>query len=178
MMTDASDDTGLIVPVRLPPALEALRRQGVADSRFGLPAHATLLFPFAAPEALDGNLRARVEGIVSGHVAFRYRLTRRDAWPGTLYAAVEPELGFLSLFEDLAAAFPEYPLYRGAFPFAPHVTIVEGADAVAPEIIRHPAWASLPVTRVADSVDLIVREAGRWRTRARFALVPEAVACR
>ena len=169
-MAIPGDDTALIVPVRLPIPLETLRQRAVPDARLGLPAHATLLFPFAPPETLDDDLRACVARIVSGHDAFSFRLTEQGQWRDTLFAAVEPELPFRSLHDDLAMAFPAFPLHRGAFGFVPHVTIAGGPSAGAPAIVHHPAWASLPAALVASFVDLIVRDADGWRVWSRFDL--------
>jgi 2'-5' RNA ligase len=165
-----SGETALIVAVRLPLPLERLRQQGVRDAPFGLPAHATLLYPFAPPEALDDELRARVARIVAAHEVFSYELVGRGRWPDTLYAAIEPTAPFRAPQGDLAAAFPAFPIYGGAFEYVPHVTIAEGPAANEPGIVAARAWASLPVARTARFVDLIVQEGGRWTVRSRFPL--------
>ena len=91
-------------------------------------------------------------------------------FPDTLYAAVEPEVPLRALHNDLAAAFPALPLYGGAFDFVPHVSIVEGPAVSDPLALDDPAWASLPVTRAVDAIDLITGRDGRWATRHRFPL--------
>ena len=129
-----------------------------------------MLYPFMAPDALDGGLRRRLASILSPIDAFTYRLTERRRWPDTLYAAVEPEAPFRFLQTALAAAFPEFPLYEGAFEFDPHVTVVLGPQSEDLEVANDPAWATLPVVRHVTFVDLIVRIDGRWRRRWRFPL--------
>ncbi len=64
-MVTTADQTALIVPIRLPAPLERLRQRGVRDAPYGLPAHATLLYPFAPPETLDDELRTQVARIVA-----------------------------------------------------------------------------------------------------------------
>ena len=168
-------DTALIVPVRLPAPLEILRRRSIPDARRGLPAHATLLYPFVAPAALDDDLRSRLAEIVAGHAPFAFRLAGRAEWPATLFASVVPEHPFRSLYEDLAAAFPDFPIYRGAYRFVPHVTVAEGPAAVDPAVVDDPAWGVLPVTRLASVTELIVWEADAWRPWWRFDLaIPRA----
>ena len=167
-MANPSDDIALIIPLRLPMPLETLRQRTAPDAGFGLPAHVTLLHPFASPEALDGNLRANLGAIVSGHAAFSFRLADQGQWPGTLFASVEPDLPFRSLYEDLLTAFPAFPIHRGKFDFVPHVTIAEGPFANAPEVINDPAWECLPTTLIVGFADLIVREADGWETKWRF----------
>ncbi len=163
-------ETALIVPARLPRALEAVRRQAVRDAGVGLPAHVTLLYPFVPPGALDPRLRTAISDAMATHAQFSYRLSGPGLWPETLYASVEPEAPFRSLYDDLAAAFPAFPIYDGAFDFVPHVTIAEGASAGLPEIANDPAWAALPATLIARFVVLIVRDAAGWKTKWRFPL--------
>ncbi len=171
-MSLPSTDSALIVPVALPGRLEALRRRGVRDAAIGLPAHITLLYPFVRPDEIDPVVIGRVEAAASGHAAFRFRLVARREWPGgVVFAGVEPEDPFRSLFDDLAAAFPHHPLHGGAVPFVPHVTVGEGDPGIANEVCADRGWAALPVDRKADAIDLIVRRARRWGVERRFALV-------
>ena len=166
----APGETALIIPVRLPPSLERLRQDGLDDAPHGLPAHLTLLFPFAPPDALDAALQAAVRRVVGAHRAFTYALTHLGQWPDTAYIAVDPEPPFRALQADLAASFPAWPLYRGAFEFTPHVTIAGGPAAGAAELRAVTASAVLPAARTARFVDLIVREGARWTLRSRFPL--------
>lgn len=166
----AASESGLIIRVRLPAALEALRLGAVPNAARGLTAHITLLYPFAKPDALDDGLRAAIARVVEPHRAFPYRLSGPARWPEVLYAAVDPERPFHSLYRDLAAAFPEFPMYGGAFEFAPHVTISEGATAGLAELEAGPAWASLPAAETAAAVELIALENGNWTTKWLFPL--------
>ncbi len=167
-MANPGDDTALIVPVRLPRPLEALRRRAIADARFGLPAHVTLLYPFAPRDALDGDLRALLAGVLADAAAFAFELRGLGTWPDVLFATVEPVLPFHSLHDRLAAAFPAYPIYGGRFDFVPHVTIAEGPLAAGPAIADDPAWGTLPAGRMARSADLVVRDGDAWKVRWRF----------
>ncbi len=168
--TETQDEaTGLILPVSLPPALEALRCRAIPDARLGLPAHVTLLYPFVPVEALDDNLRDTIQQIVAGADAFEFRLAGRGTWPDVAFATVEPELPFRALHEAFAGAYPSLPIYRGAFEFAPHVTLAEGHSAT-PAIAADPAWTTLPSMASARFVDLIVREPDGWHVRWRFGL--------
>lgn len=165
-----SGETALIVPVRLPLPLERLRQRGVRDAPYGLPAHATLLYPFVPPDALGDDVRARVARMVAAHEVFRFELVGPARWPDTLYAALRAEPPFRALQGELAAAFPAFPIYDGAFEFVPHVTIAEGSAADAPGFSDARAWTSLPAERTARFVDLIVQEGDRWTVRWRFPL--------
>ena len=161
-MADPADETALIIAVRLPAVLAGLRRRSVPDAASGLPAHATLLYPFAAADALDAGVRARLERVISRHAAFSFRLAGLGRWPGVLYASVEPEDPFRSLYADLLCAFPQFPSAGGRFEFVTHVTIAVDPAASAPETASDPAWRILPTVQRASRADLIVRGAAGW----------------
>ncbi|HET7830447.1 MAG TPA: 2'-5' RNA ligase family protein [Candidatus Limnocylindrales bacterium] len=165
-----SRDTALVLVVRLPPALEALRMRSIADARQGVPAHVTLLWPFAEEDALGPDVLGLVEAIVARHPRLDVTLGEGRRFPDTLYASVEPDGLVRALQADLAAAFPTLPLYEGEFPFTPHVSVVEGAAALGSGPVDDPAWGELPVTQRVDAVDLITTRAGQWATRRRFPL--------
>lgn len=168
---EPSDDTALIIRVELPAALAALRLRNDANAADGIPAHVTLLYPFAAPASIDDGVLGVVADIVAGHAAWSIVLGERRRWPDTLYASVEPEAPVRALQADLAAAFPTLPLYGGSYPFTPHVTISEGPGALDPAVSADPAWGDLPFAWEADAVELIVHgEDGRWHVARRFPL--------
>lgn len=166
----ASTETALILPVHLPGALDELRRRASPDASSGLPAHVTLLYPFMPPESTNRPLRALIAEVLESHSSFSYTLTGPVRWPETLCALADPERPFHSLQGDLAMAFPTFPIYGGAFPFVPHVTIADGESAGDPAIATDRAWASLPALFSAGRIELIVRDASRWRLKWRFLL--------
>jgi 2'-5' RNA ligase len=165
-----SEATALILRVALPPRLEALRMRCVPDAVEGLPAHVTVAYPFAQPDAIDDEVVELVAGIAARHAPWTMRLVGRRRWPDTIYAAVDPEAPAVALQADLEAAFPTLPIYGGAIEvFVPHVTIAEGPSADDPEVDTDPGWGDLPVTRAVAGVELIVRGAdGRWGTTRTF----------
>ena len=162
-------ETALVIVVELPGALETLRHRGIANAADGVPAHITLLFPFADAALID-DLLPSIATIVDRHAAVELHLDRGRRWPGVLYASVEPAAPLRALQGDLASAFPSLPLYGGAFDFEPHVSIVEGDAADVPDALDDPAWSCLPVTFTARRVDLIGRRGNRWSTWHRFPL--------
>ena len=163
-------ETALVLDVSLPPGLEAFRVRTIADATAGVPAHVTLLYPFAEEAQLDAAVLGRVAGIAARHPVLRLTLGEGRRFPDTLYASVEPDAPLRALQDELAAAFPSLPLYGGAFRFDPHVTIVEGPAASDPGALEDAAWATLPNAQVVDAIDLITGRNGRWATRRRFPL--------
>jgi 2'-5' RNA ligase len=163
-------ETALVIVIALPSPLEALRRRSIADATDGVPAHVTLLYPFADEAQIDTSVLSTVAGIAARHRVMDLTLGEGRRFPDTLYASVEPESTVAALQADLAAAFATLPLYGGAFDFVPHVSIVEGRAASDPDALSAPAWATLPVKRTVDAVALITRRGSRWATRHRFPL--------
>ena len=163
-------ETALVLVVHLPPVLEALRRRSIADATQGVPAHVTLLYPFAGEAQLDAVVLDDVAAIAARHPVLRVTLGEGRRFPGTLYASVEPDAPLRALHGELAAAFPTLPLYGGAYPFVPHVSIVEGPAATDPRALDDPAWQALPVDQLVDAIDLITGRDGTWATRRRFPL--------
>jgi 2'-5' RNA ligase len=162
--------SALIIRVDLPRDLEALRMRQVADAANGLPAHITVLFPFAEPGSIDDAVLRLIGDVVARHARWTMRLVGRRRWPGVVFAAVEPEAPAIALQADLAAAFPSLPIYGATVEaFVPHVTVAEGGDADDPAIDEDPGWTELPVERAVDAVELIIQSAaGRWRVERRF----------
>ena len=163
-------ETALVLVVALPPALEALRLGSIEDAAAGVPAHVTLLYPFAEERQLTDDVLAVVAAIAARHPAMRLILGEGRRFPDTLYASVEPDGPLRSLQAELAAAFPTLPLYGDAFPFEPHVSVVEGPAASDPLALEAPAWRTLPVEQLVDAIDLITGRDGAWDTRRRFPL--------
>jgi 2'-5' RNA ligase len=105
-----SRDTALVLAVRLPPGLEALRMRSSADAPRGLPAHVTLLWPCAAEDSFVQGVLDLVEAIVARHEAVDITLGERRRFPDTLYASVEPDAPVRALQAELAGAFQTLPL--------------------------------------------------------------------
>jgi 2'-5' RNA ligase len=157
--------SAVIVRGHLPAGLESLRRRGVPDALDGLPAHLTLLYPFVEPAGLDATIRRRIGSVAGSHDPFEYRFLGAARWPDTLYVAVAPVEPFVALQADLAAAFPDHPIYGepADFAFVPHVTIAEGHPASDPALIADPAWAALPRSGRAAALEVIATDGRRWR---------------
>lgn len=144
--------------------------RSIADAPHGVPAHVTLLWPFAAEDALGPELVAQVAAIVARHPALDVTLASGERFPDTLYASVEPDPPIRALQAELAAAFPTLPLYDGEFGFTPHVSVVEDVTATHADEFERLAAIELPVTQRVHAVDLITTRAGRWATRRQFPL--------
>jgi 2'-5' RNA ligase len=157
--------SAVIVRAHLPAGLERLRRRSVPDAPDGLPAHLTLLYPFVEPSRLDRSVRAAAGAVAARHAPFDYRLVEAAQWPDTIYVAVEPTKPFVALQTDLAAAFPDHPIYGEppGFAFVPHVTVAEGPASEDPSLLEDPAWTSLPRAARAVALEVIANRGRGWR---------------
>lgn len=177
-MDPAERESAIIVPIRLPAALAAVRLRETIDGPLGVPGHVTLLYPFAPPPSIDARLIARVATIIAAAPAFdaRFRNVRRfepdaGAREGVVWLEPEPSRRFASLIGALTREFPEYPPFGGMYDTViPHVSLAaidrRHADAAEAEARR---W--LPFRRRVAAATLIVEGVdGRWRTRRRLPL--------
>lgn len=156
--------SAVIVRARLPAGLERLRRRGVGsgEGARGVPAHVTLLHPFVGD--LDPSIRRAVATVAARHAPFDYTMTGPARWPDTIYVAVEPIEPFVRLQADLAAAFPDYPIYGKGwdFEFTPHITVAEGLAVEHEDIMRSEAWGALPMPARAAWLEVIAGNGAKW----------------
>ena len=165
--------SAIVVRARLPRALERVRRQSIANAADGVPAHLTMLYPFVEPAGLDGRVRRRIESVARLHAPFEYRMVELRRWPDTVYVAVDQEAPFVRLQADLAAAFPDYPIYGSSsvFDYVPHISVVEGYGLAVAIEREPPSAVGLPAGTRATGLEVIATGPdGRWATVWRIRL--------
>jgi 2'-5' RNA ligase len=167
--------SGLVVVVpEAEPLVHAHRQRLDANAALGIPAHVTVLFPFVAPDELDGPVRDRVARVVGAVPAFEHRFTRTD-WFGdeVLWLAPADPAPFAELTRRVHAEFPDHAPFGGAFTeVVPHLTIGHGHPRLALEAAERAVQAGLPVTGTATEVALFVRQGPgeSWTLDGRFPL--------
>ena len=138
-----------------------------------MPAHVTLVYPFADTAEVTEALLAKLEALVAEFEPIELVLRETSRFGGdspTLWLRPEPADPFVALTEALVRAFPEFLPYGGAFDeIVPHLTIAHGDGALFQRIERELA-PSLPIHAVAREVSLFEHIRGRWRKHDRFAL--------
>lgn len=121
-------------------------------------AHITALAPFV--DALTDDVARRVAAIAAETEPFDFVLAPRiHRFPdGMLHLRPEPDEGFHKLTARLAAEFPDFPPYAGAFDPVPHLTL----DLLSEEVTEASTLALLgdllgdllPATCRAERLDL------------------------
>jgi len=163
--------TALIVPVpEAEPAVSALRREHDPSAALGVPAHITILVPFAPPEEVDEQGLADLLGLFPAFDFVLDRIERFEDGEGAVWLHPQPSAPFVDLTAAVEQRWPEYPPYEGAFDEPiPHLTISAWpVDANVP----------LPIACRARTVLLIEEseEDGRWSERRAFPLRDQGVA--
>ena len=143
------------------PRVSELRLEHDPTAALGVPAHITILFPFAPPDAVD---EASVADVLAPFRAFRFELASLEHFGDDVtYLAPRPAQPFVELIAAVTARWPEYPPYEGTVDTViPHLTIGYRPLDVSIDV---------PIACVAQEVVLIEEDGdGRWDTRRRFAL--------
>jgi 2'-5' RNA ligase len=141
-----------------------------------IPAHVTLLYPFADADSVDAELVETLRALYATARPFTFELSRVARFDAHVWLAPEPRERFIDLIERTCARFPDRPPYGGAFAgseHVPHLTIGEGedAEAICAEVER--TIDCLPLPCAAHSVTLLEEHAdGTWAPRAEFPLGP------
>ena len=139
-----------------------LRLAHDSSAPLGVPAHITILFPFAAADEVD---EVALEEVIGGYAAFAFDLATVEHFGDEVtYLAPVPAEPFVALMRAVETRWPEYPPYGGLHDDPiPHLTVGECRLELTPP---------LPLACRADEV-LLLEEAqpgGRWLLRRRLPL--------
>ena len=143
------------------------------SARRNVPAHVTILYPFAPLPDVDADVIAKLRDIAGGVRCFDYRLAETRRFPVALYLAPQPDAGFAELTNAIWRAFPDYPPFAGKFDtVVPHVTVAHGDEPqlCEIEIELRIALGSGGVRAHCHEMVLIENSSGRWEEMHRFAL--------
>jgi len=165
-------ETALLIPVpEAEPLVSEWRAQHDWSARRGVPAHITLLYPFAPTEKVDDELLRALRDLFAPQPQITFELTRLARFPEVAWLAPEPSEPFAGLTHLIVARFPEYPPYEGVHDeVIPHLTVAEGGieiqDRVEAALAGH-----LPISAHATDVAwLFEDDEGLWHEAHRFPL--------
>ena len=174
-MEQTADKSALIVPV---PETEDLVGRWRADLDpgciRGIPAHITVLFPFANPTDFDDTLITTLTGYFLSIDSFEVEFSAL-AWfeNRVVYLEPTPDTEFRKMTRALGMLFPQYLPYGGKFDEpTPHLTVGDGApfdrlQEAATDINQY-----LPLTVKVECVWLMAggMDPNSWTLRHEFAL--------
>lgn len=165
-------ETALVVTV---PEAEALvsdwRAEHDWSAQRGVPAHITILYPFAPTEKVDETLLDELRELFAAESPISFELARVARFPAVAWLAPEPSEPFSALVELVAARFPDYPPYEGAHDeVIPHLTVAEGGPELQDRVEAALA-ERLPISAHANHVAFLFEgDDGLWSEAHRFPL--------
>jgi 2'-5' RNA ligase len=178
-MPPVAAESAVVVPVpEAEPAVAACRARLDHNADLGVPAHVTLLAPFAPPAAITPAMTATLAEVIGSVPAFDC-VFERTAWFGetVLWLAPEPDGPFRELTRRLAAAFPDYPPFGGVYAdVVPHLTagLTGPGGSGALRTAEAEVARGLPVSARISRAWLMTgsRAPGSWHTVAELPLAP------
>jgi 2'-5' RNA ligase len=165
-------ESALVIEVpEAEPLVSEWRAQYDWSAQRGVPAHITILYPFAPTERIDDELQAELTELFAAGSGFSFDLPRVARFPDVAWLAPEPNEPFKALMAAVVARFPEYPPYEGIHDeVIPHLTVAEG-DAELQDRVEAALAEHLPIAARASDVSLLVEDdAERWSRLVRFPL--------
>lgn len=139
----------------------------------GLPAHVTILYPFAPPTDLDPELLHAVTELFGGFGPFDYELDE-VRWFGedVVWLSPQPVAPFRRLLELAYGRWPQYPPYgRSDLEPTPHVTVANRGTPAEMRAAAEAIGAALPIRARATEVSLLATRAdSRWEQVGSFSL--------
>jgi 2'-5' RNA ligase len=154
--------TALIVAIpEAESTVGALRLEHDWSAPLGVPAHITILFPFADAAEVDEKA---IADVVGEFPAFAFELDRVGRFEGgPVWLHPKPSEPFVALTDAVWRRFPDYPPYEGAHEVVvPHLTVSYEPIELDVEL---PIRASVrEVTLIEEAAD------GRWSVRRVFPL--------
>jgi len=172
-MSAAPESTLVILVPTAEATVGKFRRKLDRSAAWSVPLHITVLYPFAAPDAMSEQFLLRLGAVVRGCAPFEFALTE-IGWfdQRVMYLAPTPREPFVELTNRIVADFPEHRPYGGAYDdVVPHLTVGEGVRLARLRRAARRVEPQLPITAVATEVCLMAPDAsGRWSIERRFPL--------
>jgi hypothetical protein len=141
--------------------VETWRRAHSPDGAAGMPAHLTVLYPFAPVEEVDLE---RVRELAAATGRFSFELVAVHEWPdGVVWLAPRPAEPFVRLIARCVERFPSWPPYGGIHDeIVPHLTVVHTEDAAVRAAASESVAGSVPIRCEANELSVMHRVDGRW----------------
>ena len=139
-----------------------------------MPAHVTVLYPFASPASITRGTVDRVRHVLAGVEPFTFTLPRLEWFDDrVLYLAPDKPEAFVELSHTVMAEFPDCQPYGGEFggDVVPHLTIADGERPARMRRAGRRLLRKLPIEGSAVDVWLMTHNrSGRWALRLNLPL--------
>lgn len=112
-------------------------------TRSQLPAHITLLYPFVSPDKIDKTIPT-LEQLLKKCSPFNLTLDKYGQFEGTIFLEPSNSQTVTQLYDHLANAFPDFPIYSGEHgpDLHPHLTLARFDDPLEAAKIELPPTPS------------------------------------
>jgi len=139
-------ESGIIVPVAEAEATVGdFRLRYDAGARLGIPAHITLLYPFAHPSRVDDEIDG-LDDLFKKTPTFDFSLIAVRRFAATAYLHPEPAAPFIRVMEALIQRWPEFPPYGGAYAGnIPHLTVADQVPEDVMDLVAAALANALPI---------------------------------
>lgn len=154
------------------PLVERWRQRFDPSASAGIPAHATVLFPFLDGDRISTAVIDDLRTLIGEHAPFAVRFQECRRFPGVLYLAPEPDQPLRALTETIVARWPEAPPYGGQFAeVIPHLTVAYSQQIRDLDEVEAALATRLPATATISSVTMFESDGKRWQRRADFPML-------
>ncbi|MCL1841383.1 MAG: 2'-5' RNA ligase family protein [Propionibacteriaceae bacterium] len=136
------------------PVIDRWRQQHDTARQAGVPAHLTLIFPFALPSAVTDDEMGALRELLVGVQPFTITLDRTD-WFGdrVLFLGLADPAPLIGLIHALEAIFPDWLPYGGAFEDVwPHVTMGSDGQVDALREAEAAVASALPIVQKVNAI--------------------------
>jgi 2'-5' RNA ligase len=155
-------------------AVAPYRRAHTPSGARGMPAHVTLMVPFADGELLDVATIRDLRDELSRFPAFQVTLREFARFPGpaarpaerVLYAVPEPADPFVEMTASIAVRFGVLPYGDEHTDIIPHLTIASSADEGLLDRIEAELQPAFPITAALTAASLWEHATEGWRMTA------------
>lgn len=144
--------------------VEGLRHDHDPGAKLGIPAHITLLYPFAPPELAMSQIDD-LATLFQRIACFDFALIEVRRFPTTAYLHPDKSELFAHMTVTIVARWPQYPPFGGQFPeVIPHLTVADRATVDVLNQVEEALKDRLPVRCHAAQAWLMCSdEEGLWR---------------
>jgi 2'-5' RNA ligase len=172
-MDETEEKSAVIIPFPEVEDIVDVWRKDLDPSQLrGIPAHVTLLFPFANPAEMSNEILTVLEDYFSKVKAFTVTFDS-TAWfdDRVIYLQPKPEHQFQIMTKQLLQSFPSYLPYGGKFAEPiPHLTLGDGGPLESLREAESSVRSSFPIETQATEAWLMTGGMGpsSWTLRHSF----------